>query len=113
MVTYRLDYGNGLLCGGSEKPLMPSQRFDVLAPTETWLGIGTSQFVISDLVSSGYEFKHLPEANRKYAGGIGILYKSGLSVKVIERETSGIYTHFEHTGCAIPVGNTSAMFSIM
>ena len=52
--------------------------------------------VISELVASGYEFKHVPLANQKRGGGMGIMYRSGLPVKVSESETTGIYTHFEH-----------------
>ena len=81
VVSYRLDYGNGLLCGGSVKPLLPSQRFDVFALTERWLGSDTNQLVISELVSIGYEFKHFPPANGMHRGGIDIMHKSGLSVE--------------------------------
>ena len=32
-----------------------SRSSDILAMTETWFGNGTDQFVISDLVPSGYQ----------------------------------------------------------
>ena len=46
---------NGAVCQG----------FNVLALTETWLGCDTGQFVKSELVPGGYEFRHVPLANQK------------------------------------------------
>ena len=64
---------------------------DMLALTETWLGDDTDQLVISELVPSGYEFKHVPRANQN--GGGGMIHRSELSVKVSESEKSGIYIY--------------------
>ena len=56
-----------------------SHGFNVLALTETWRGNVTDQLVISELVPNGYEFRHVPRANHKRGGGIGIMYRSGLT----------------------------------
>jgi len=68
--------------------------FGVLALTETWFVTETDQLTINELVPTGYEFNHIPSKSGRRAGGIGILYKSGLTVTVCKSETTEIYTHF-------------------
>jgi len=57
-----------------------SQGIDVLALTETWLVTDTDQFTTNELVPGGYEFNQIPRNSGRRGGGIGIIYKSGLTV---------------------------------
>ena len=42
-----------------------SQGFEILALTETCLGNDTDQLVIGELVTSGYELRHVSRANQR------------------------------------------------
>ena len=56
---------------------------DVVALTETWLSSNDQENiqVIGDVTPSGYSFRHVARS-RGRGGGVGLLFKSTLSVKV-------------------------------
>jgi len=87
-----------------------SQGIDVLVLTETWLGIETDQLTINKLVTGGYELNHIPRKSGRRGGGIGILYKSGLTVTVSKSEITEMYTHFENMDCTINTGKVTVTF---
>ena len=56
---------------------------DILFLTETWLRPGsTDNGTINDLTVPGYAFKHKPRKAKHRGGGIGILYKSSIGLKL-------------------------------
>ena len=72
---------------------------DILFLTETWLRSGsTDNGTINDLTVPGYSFKHKPRKAKHRGGGIGILYKSsiGLKLKPPQKAT----TSFEFMECS-------------
>ncbi len=74
------------------KDYVVDNDIDVLAITETWLSTGDGDAcVIADLCPNGYKFSHRPRGSK--GGGVGILYKSSLSIK-IQKVTK--YKSFEH-----------------
>ena len=75
-----------------------SQDNDVLALNQNGIGIDTDQLTINELVPGGYEFNHIPHKSDRRGGGIGILYKSELTVTVSKSETAEMYTYFEKYG---------------
>ena len=75
--------------------LVIDKDFDCLAITETWL---SSSDIESDIVKSftpeGYSFLHSARSQCKAGGGIGLLYKSSMSVKEVTSESN--FKTFEH-----------------
>ena len=90
-----------------------SNDIDILALTETWLGNVTDSFVIGNLVPTGYEFEHVPRSTGKTGGGVGVLFKSGLSLKINTSTKDNLYTHFEHMDCCISTGELQFAFSVI
>lgn len=42
-----------------------SNKVDILALTETWLGSNVDKSVISELIPNGYHICHIPRSNKK------------------------------------------------
>ncbi len=79
---------------------------DVLFLTETWLKSGSvDNSVISDLVPTGYTFKHKPRDATHRGGGLGILHKTSISLK-LKTETS-TRSSFECMQCCFTVKSTN------
>ena len=57
-------------------------NLDVVAISETWLKPSGDEMAISELTPTGFSFQHIPRQNGKSGGGVGILYRSALSVTV-------------------------------
>ncbi|KAJ8047785.1 hypothetical protein HOLleu_06878 [Holothuria leucospilota] len=64
--------------------------FDIVAITETWLKHG-DDVIIGDITPAGYTFKHVTRPT-KFGGGVGILFRTSLSVKIKDVEP---YVSFE------------------
>ena len=90
-----------------------SKGIGVLALTETWLVTDTDRLTINKLVPGGYEFNHIPRKGGRRGGGIGLLYRSGLTVTVSKSETTEMYTHFENMDCIINIGTVTCKFCII
>ena len=90
-----------------------SQGIDGLAVTETWLVTDTDQLTINELAPGGYKFNHIPRKSGRRGGGIGVLYKSGLTVMVNKSETTEMYTYFENMHCIINIGKVTITFCII
>ena len=65
------------------------------------------------MVPAGYEFNHIPRKSGRRGGGIGLLYRSGLTVTVSKSETTEMYTHFENMDCSIIIGKVTIKFCII
>ena len=58
--------------------------FDIVALTETWLHKCTDKQIINEIVPVGFEMKHVPRPNSRKGGGVAIIFKSTISVKVLD-----------------------------
>jgi exonuclease III len=76
-----------------------SNDFDLVALTETWLKEDTPQSIIQDLVPDGYSIKHLPRPGARRGGGVAIIYKSTIDLKLHNNTT--IYSSFEQLSVTI------------
>jgi hypothetical protein len=65
------------------------------------------------MVPSGYEFKHAPRPANRKGGGVGLLYKSAIKVKIHDSSKSGEYTHFEYMDCDLTTDNTSLRLAVV
>ena len=67
---------------------------------ETWLGTDIDAACIGEMVRNGYDFHDVPRSNGRTGGGVGIVYKTGLSLKVTSSSASGADTsQFEYIDC--------------
>ncbi len=83
------------------------ENVDCAAYTETWLQPGgRSSQQIRDLTGTGYSFYHKPRASRK-GGGIGIMYKSALSIPVISVQS------FEHLDVSLKSSDMSVWLVVL
>ena len=55
---------------------------------------------IGEMVPNGYEFHHVPRSNGRTGGGVGIVFKTELSLKVTSSSASDADTsQFEYIDC--------------
>ena len=71
--------------------------------TETWLGTDIDATCISEMVPNGYEFHHVPRSNGITGGGVGIVFKTELSLKVTSSSVNDADTsQFEYMNSVVP-----------
>lgn len=84
--------------------------FDIVALTETWLGSKLDKVCVGELVPTGYSIKHVPRQDGRAGGGVAVLHKLGLSVKILSSSADKAFTHFEHMDCHISAdGHTTRL----
>ena len=77
---------------------------DILFLTETWLRSGSvDSAFIRELTPAGYSFKHKPRVAKHRGGGLGILFKSSIGLKVKDNITT--MTSFECMECSFTLNN--------
>ena len=86
--------------------LVIDRNVDVLSVTETWLGTVTDQQVLQELTPGGYKCYHVPRQDGRRGGGVALLTKCGLSVKLIDSTADKLFTHFEHMDCMVSNGES-------
>ena len=85
--------------------LISDIRCDCLALTETWLKTGDEETVLAnELCPSGYSFKHLPRPDDSGFGGIGLVFRDSLCVKVKHAFT---FSSFEIMYIVLSAGSQS------
>ena len=82
------------------------------ALTETWLGCTVEKTYIGELVPTGYVMKHIPRLGRK-GGGVVLIYKSAILLRLITSSNDGNFTHFEHMDCDLEVGGLSIRLAVI
>jgi len=87
--------------------------FDVIALTETWLGTKVDKACIAELVPTGFGIKHVPRPNDRSGGGVAVVYKLGLSVKLLSSSADKTFTHFEHMDCQVSVDGHALRLSVV
>ena len=51
--------------------------------TETWLGSSIDKACTSERLPSGYQFKHVPHSECRRGGGVALIFKVSLDVRII------------------------------
>jgi len=83
-----------------------------VALTETWLGSTIDKTYISELVPTCYVMKHIPRRGRK-GGGVALIYKSVILLRLITSSNDGNFTHFEHMDFDLEVGGLSVRLAVI
>ena len=76
---------------------------DLVAISETWLKPG-DDLITAELTPSGFSFQHIPREN-KAGGGVGLLYKSSMSVSI--KTDVKKYKSFESIHAEVTVNSKS------
>ena len=77
------------------KDCVVDNDYDLIGITETWLPIeqSLSNHIIRDFCPKGYKMVHIPRSSSQRGGGVGILHKDTLDLKITE--TVNTFASFE------------------
>ena len=78
-----------------------SNNIDLLAITEKWLGTDIDDTIICQLLPTVYLFLHCPRTSGQRGGGVGLVYRADLSVKIDQDVANDSYTQFDFLNCSI------------
>ena len=88
--------------------------YDIMCITETWLGSDIDANCIKEMVPSGYVFHHVPRNNGRTGGGVGIIFKTGLSMTILSSSSTDIDTaHFEYIDCRAKYQGATIRFIVV
>lgn len=90
-----------------------SNDFDVIAITETWLGTSVDAQCLGELVPQGYDILHVPRQNNRPGGGVAVLYKASISLKLLDSTVSQSYSHFEYLDCKMEINHQTIYLSVV
>jgi len=65
-----------------------------------------------DKTCIGYVMKHIPRRGRK-GGGIALIYKSAIILRLITSSNDENFIYFEHMGCDLEVGGLSVRLAFI
>ena len=77
--------------------------FDIVALTETWLGSSIDSVCIRELVPDGYSIKHVARSGSRRGGGVAVIYKTSITVNVVQSSQNSKFVHFEHMDCSLNI----------
>ena len=84
--------------------LITEKSLDFLVVTESWLHESGDDAVIRDMTPAGYKFCHCPRATGQRGGGIALIYRSGIIVRLCD---SSSFQSFESMNFVISCGKHS------
>ena len=77
------------------KDFVVDNDLDILAITETWLSSeNDTSYVTGELCPNGYKFLHIPRCSR--GGGVGLLFKGSLKVKLSKCSQFSTFEHAQY-----------------
>lgn len=88
--------------------LFRDHNFDVMALTETWVQNTDDQHVWGELMQSGYKYHQVPRQTNRRGGGVAVIYRSSLTVKVIHSTADKEFRSLEHLDCIISKNSKSS-----
>lgn len=87
---------------------------DVVAIAETWLGTSGDATVISELLPTGYNIKHVPRQGKSAGyGGVALIYKTSINVKVTDSHLINNFESFEHMECHVKVNTVDFILCVI
>ena len=89
-----------------------SNELDIFAITETWLGASLDRACTNELLPDGYKIKHVPRSTGKRGGGVAIIYKTNIELR-INASTCDKYTSFEFMDCNVVINGYSLRLTVV
>lgn len=90
-----------------------SNELDVVAVTETWLGSSIDKACLGELLPDGYKIKHVPRPGVGRGGGVALIYRSMMNVKIVSSTSDKIFSTFEHIECNVCINNYTLLMSVI
>ena len=90
-----------------------SNKFDLVAITESWLGTSVDKVCLNELLPEGYQIKHAPRPGGRGYGGVAVIYKSNINVQVLTSTHDSEYSTFEHMDCKITIKSYSMRLAVV
>ena len=89
------------------------EKLDLAVLIETWLRPGDlDNVVIAELCPPGYAFRHLPRKNGSGYGGVGLVYRENISVKLKKVKLSHLVS-FENMVVTLTSGCVTVNMAII
>ncbi len=84
--------------------------YDIFGICETWLNCeATNDTHINSLLPPGYCIHHVDRANNGTGGGVALVYKQHLNIKILPTNQ---YTQFEHIHCSLITKTTNVDITV-
>ena len=90
-----------------------SNDFDVVALTETWLRSTVDKTCIGELVPTGYSIKHVARSGKKRGGGVALIYKSAITLRIIASTRDNEFKNFEYMDCSLIINGFSLRLAVI
>jgi len=90
-----------------------TNEFDLVAITETWLGTSTDKTCFTELLSEGYQMKHVPRPSGRRGGGVALIHKTSIEIKVLTSTKDKQFTTFEHMDCSVKIKDYSLRLAVI
>lgn len=87
------------------KEFVEDHHMDFIALTETWLK-PTDDYIVSEFCPPGFNVKHIPRTTDTYGGGVALVFRNSLDIK-LQNLNSSTYTSFEIIEGLLNSGTTS------
>ena len=89
------------------------EKLDLAVLVETWLRPGDlDNVIIAELCPPGYALKHLPRKNGSGCGGVGLVYRENISVKLKKVKLSHLVS-FENMVVTLTSGCVTVNMAIL
>ena len=90
-----------------------SNDFDTLAITETWLVTSVDRICIGELVPQGYKMQHVTRGGSKRGGGIAVIHKSTINIRLLSSSSDSEYANFEFMDCNVMINSHSLRLAVI
>ena len=90
-----------------------SNDFDLVAVTETWLGTSIDKACISELLPSGYHFKHVPRSGDRRGGGVALIFRASIDLRIVASSHDNDFSSFEYMDCNVVINDYSLRIAVV
>ena len=85
---------------------------NLVAVTETWLGSSIDKACTSDLLPSGYQFKHLPRSWGRRFGDVALIFKASIDLRIVASSHENDFSSFEYMDCNVVISDYSLCIAV-
>ena len=81
--------------------------------TETWLGTSIDKACISELLPSGYQFKHVPRSGGRRCGGVALISRASIDLRIVASSHDNDFSSFEYMDCNLVIDDYSLRIAVV